>query len=47
LKNFWRKRMGGDRMLSGEASSRWMRLPTIVGVLRNMPFSWVGPAAEV
>src|SRR5213592_3505860 len=38
--NFWRKRMGGDPDVIG-------RSITLGGVLPNMPFSWVGPAAEV
>ena len=45
--NFWRKRMGGDPNVVGRSVTLGGVPHTIVGVLPNMPFSWVGPAAEV
>ena len=45
--NFWRKRMDGDPNVIGRSITLGGVLHTIVGVLPNMPFSWVGPAAEV
>ena len=45
--NFWRKRMGGDSDVIGRSITLGGVAHTIVGVLPNMPFSWVGPAAEV
>jgi predicted permease len=45
--NFWRKRMGGDPNVVGRSITLGGLPHTIVGVLPNMPFSWVGPAAEV
>jgi len=45
--NFWRKRMGGDSDVIGRSITLGGVPHTIVGVLPNMPFSWVGPAAEV
>src|SRR5712671_5111920 len=45
--NFWRKRMGGDPDVVGRSITLGGLPHTIVGVLPNMPFSWVGPAAEV
>src|SRR5205807_3365489 len=45
--NFWRKRMGGDPDVVGRSIMLGGVPHTIVGVLPNMPFSWVGPAAEV
>src|SRR5215813_8866797 len=45
--NFWRKRMGGDPDVVGRSITLGAVPHTIVGVLPNMPFSWVGPAAEV
>src|SRR5437868_6160281 len=45
--NFWRKRMGGDPDVVGRSITLGGVPHTIVGVLPNMPFSWVGPAAEV
>src|ERR1700746_99562 len=45
--NFWRKRMGGDPNVIGRSIRLGGVAHTIVGVLPNMPFSWVGPAAEV
>ena len=45
--NFWRKRMGADPDIIGRSITLGGVPHTIVGVLPNMPFSWVGPAAEV
>jgi putative ABC transport system permease protein len=45
--NFWRKRMGGDPDVIGRGITLGGVPHTIVGVLPNLPFSWVGPAAEV
>ena len=45
--SFWRKRMGGDPDVIGRSITLGGVPHTIVGVLPNMPFSWVGPAAEV
>src|SRR6516164_6177072 len=45
--NFWRKRMGGHPDVIGRSITLGGVPHTIVGVLPNMPFSWVGPAAEV
>jgi predicted permease len=45
--NLWRKRMGGDPDVIGRSITLGGVPHTIVGVLPNMPFSWVGPAAEV
>src|SRR5882724_9034449 len=45
--NFWRKRMGGDPDVVGRSITLGGLPHTIIGVLPNMPFSWVGPAAEV
>ena len=45
--NFWHKRMGGDPDVIGRSITLGGVPHTIVGVLPNMPFSWVGPAAEV
>jgi predicted permease len=45
--NFWRKRMGGDPDVIGRNITLGGVPHAIVGVLPNMPFSWVGPAAEV
>src|SRR5438067_1614257 len=45
--NFWRKRLGGDLGVIGRGVTLGGVPHTIVGVLPNMPFSWVGPAAEV
>src|SRR5947208_4049452 len=44
---FWRKRMGGDPDAIGRSITLGGVPHTIVGVLPNMPFSWVGTAAEV
>jgi predicted permease len=45
--NFWRKRMGADPDVIGRSITLGGVPHTIVGVLPSMPFSWVGPAAEV
>jgi hypothetical protein len=45
--NFWQKRMGGDPDIIGRSITLDGVPHTIVGVLPNMPFSWVGSAAEV
>ena len=45
--NFWRKRRGGDPDVIGRSITLGGVAHTIVGMLPNMPFSWVGPAAEV
>src|SRR6266566_308113 len=45
--NFWQKRMGGDPNVVGRSITLDGVPHTIVGVLPNLPFSWVGPAAEV
>jgi len=45
--NFWQKRMGGDPNIIGRSITLDGVPHTIVGVLPNMPFAWVGPNAEV
>jgi putative ABC transport system permease protein len=45
--NFWRKRLGGAANVIGRDITLNGVPHTIVGVLPNLPFSWVGPAAEV
>ena len=45
--NFWQKRMGGDPNIIGRSITLDGVAYTIVGVLPNMPFAWVGPNAEV
>ena len=45
--NFWQKRMGGDPNVLGRSITLDGIAHTIVGVLPNLPFSWVGPNAEV
>jgi putative ABC transport system permease protein len=45
--NFWRKRMGGDPSVLGRSITLDGVAYTIVGVLPNLPFAWVGPNAEV
>jgi predicted permease len=45
--NFWQKRMGGDAAAIGRGITLDGVPHTIVGVLPNLPFSWVGPNAEV
>jgi putative ABC transport system permease protein len=45
--NFWKKRMGGDPNVIGRSITLDGVAHTIVGILPNLPFSWVGPNAEV
>ena len=45
--NFWQKRMGGDPNVIGRSITLDGVTHTIVGILPNLPFSWVGPNAEV
>ena len=45
--NFWRKRMGGDPNVIGRSITLDGVAHTIVGVLPNLPFAWVGQNAEV
>src|SRR5436190_2044536 len=45
--NFWQKRMGGDANVIGRSITLDGVPHTIVGVLPNLPFSWIGPNAEV
>jgi putative ABC transport system permease protein len=45
--NFWQKRMGGDPNVIGRSITINGVSHMIVGVLPNLPFSWVGPNAEV
>ena len=45
--NFWQKRMGGDPNVIGRSITLDGVTHTIVGVLPNLPFAWVGPNAEV
>src|SRR5438128_3864728 len=45
--NFWRKRMGGDANVIGRNVTLDGVAHAIVGGLPNLPFSWVGPNAEV
>jgi predicted permease len=44
---FWQKRLSGDPNVIGRGITLNGAPHTIVGVLPNLPFSWVGPAAEV
>src|SRR6184192_2649449 len=44
---FWRKRLGGDPNVVGRSIILDGVSHTIIGVLPNLPFSWVGPNAEV
>src|SRR5436309_13475731 len=46
-KNFWQKRMGGDPAVIGRSITLDGVAHTIVGVLPNLPFSWIGPNAEI
>lgn len=41
--NFWRKRMGADQNVIGRSITLDGVVHTIVGVLPNMPVTWVGP----
>ena len=45
--NFWQKRMGGDPNVIGRSIMLDGVPHTIVGVLPNLPFSWIGPNAEI
>ena len=45
--NFWQKRMGGDPNVIGRSITLDGVAHTIVGVLPNLPFAWVGQNAEV
>jgi hypothetical protein len=45
--NFWQKRMGGDPNVIGRSITLEGVPHTIVGVLPNLPFSWIGPNAEI
>ncbi len=45
--NFWQKRMGGDPNVIGRSIMLDGVPHTIVGILPNLPFSWIGPNAEV
>src|SRR5215469_7754432 len=45
--NFWQKRMGGDPNVIGRSITLNGIAHTVVGILPNLPFSWVGPNAEV
>jgi predicted permease len=45
--NFWQKRMGGDPNVIGRSITLNGVVHTIVGILPNLPFSWVGPNSEV
>jgi len=45
--NFWQKRMGGDASVIGRSITLDGVPHTIVGILPNLPFSWVGPSAEI
>jgi putative ABC transport system permease protein len=45
--NFWQKRMGGEPNVIGRSITLDGVAHTIVGVLPNLPFAWVGPNAEV
>ncbi|PYI89290.1 MAG: hypothetical protein DMF03_08100 [Verrucomicrobia bacterium] len=45
--NFWQKRMGGDARVIGRTIILDGVPHTVVGVLPNLPFSWIGPNAEV
>jgi predicted permease len=44
---FWQKRLSGDPNVIGRSITLNGVPHTIVGLLPNLPFSWVGPAAEV
>src|SRR5438552_6249968 len=45
--NFWRKRLGGDPNAIGRGITLNGVPHIIVGVLPNLPFSWIGPNAEI
>src|SRR5438046_10403961 len=44
---FWQKRMGGDPNVIGRSITLDGVPHTIVGILPNLPFSWIGPNAEI
>src|SRR5262249_54584259 len=45
--SFWRNRLGGAEDVIGRSITLNGTPHTIVGVLPNLPYSWVGPNAEV
>src|SRR5205085_2992682 len=45
--SFWQKRMGGDPNVLGRSITLDGVAHTIIGILPNLPFSWVGPNAEI
>src|SRR6476619_3571562 len=45
--NFWQKRMGGDPRVIGRSVTLDGVPHTVVGILPNRPFAWVGPSAAV
>ncbi|MFL6537878.1 MAG: ABC transporter permease [Chthoniobacterales bacterium] len=45
--SFWRNRLGSDANVIGRGINLNGASHTIVGVLPDLPFSWVGPTAEV
>jgi len=45
--NFWQKRMGGDPNVIGRSITLNGVAHTIVGILPDLPFSWVGPNSEI
>jgi len=45
--NFWQKRMGGDPHVIGRSITLNGVTHTIVGILPDLPFSWVGPNSEI
>ena len=45
--NFWQKRMGGDPNVIGRSITLNGVAHAIVGILPDLPFSWVGPNAEI
>src|SRR5437762_266779 len=45
--NFWHKRMGSDPRIIGSSITLDGVPHTNAGILPNLPFSWVGPSAEV
>src|SRR6266404_3871373 len=45
--NFWQKRMAGDANVIGRSITLDGVPHTIMGVLPNLPFSWIGPNAEI
>jgi putative ABC transport system permease protein len=45
--HFWQKRMGGDPNVIGRSITLNGVAHTIVGILPDLPFSWVGPNSEI